>query len=61
MQEDLRIKQMDSTDDLGPREGGAQSAETKTFIIWDSTYLHLRKDVLAPFKLVFVECFLTSV
>lgn len=31
--EDLRIKQMGNTDELGPHQGGAQSAETKTFIV----------------------------
>lgn len=60
MPEDLRIKQMGNTDELGPHQGGAQSAETKTFIVWDSMYLHLRKGILAQFKLVIVECFLTS-
>lgn len=38
-----------------------QSAETKTFVGWVSVYLHLRMDFLAPFKLMSVDHFLTSV
>lgn len=64
MQEDTRMQQKNKTDELGPRGGGrevGQPAETKTFAGWVSVYLHLRRDFLAPFKLMSVDRFLTSV
>lgn len=64
MQEDIRMQQKNKADELGPHGGGheaGQSAETKTFVGWVSVCLHLRRDFLAPFKLMSVDCFSTSV
>lgn len=63
-EEDIRMQQKNRIDELDCRQGGheiGQSAETQDFAGWVSMYLHLRRDLLSPFKLLSVKHFLSSV
>lgn len=63
-QEDIRMQQKNKTDELESPGGGhemGRSAETQDFADWINTRLHLRRDLLSPFKLLSVVHFLASV
>lgn len=39
----------------------AQSAEMQNFAVWIILHLHLKRDLLSPFKLLRIDHFLASV